>query len=89
MAGRERGRGWLLLIAGVCALMAGVLARLVRRALHEAARGETVTVWVTPSGTHYHRRDCVALSRSTPARVALSAARDDGLTPCELCEPPV
>ncbi|MFW5868284.1 MAG: hypothetical protein ACOCZ7_01110 [Armatimonadota bacterium] len=85
---RGRGCGWLLLIAGIVALTVGTLAWLIGSGLRGGDRRRDVMVWVTTSGAHYHRRDCPALSRSTPSEMALVEAQGEGLTPCELCGPP-
>ena len=43
-------------------------------------------VWITRSGTHYHREGCASLSRSKTA-VPRSAARARGFVPCGACKP--
>jgi len=88
MASSERcgisGCGWLLIITGIFAAGVAVLAWLVRLELDD----DDATVWVTASGTRYHRHDCPALSRSKPHEMSLDEARREGLAPCDLCDPP-
>lgn len=90
MAKSERdgisGWGWLLVIIGVFAAGVGLIMWLTRFAPERECSGSRV--WVTTSGTRYHRRDCLALARSTPRSVTLAEARAAGLKPCDLCEPP-
>lgn len=81
------GCGWLLIISGVFALGLVALAWLVKLEVDEAGGG-VAAVWVTASGTRYHRRDCPALARSTPELTTLDRAKADGLRPCDLCGPP-
>lgn len=83
------GCGWLLVITGVFALGAGALAWVLRREAAEAPRSGMPLVWVTDSGTRYHRRNCAALMRSRPHAIDLMEARRRGLGPCDLCGPPM
>jgi micrococcal nuclease len=46
------------------------------------------SVYVTNSGTKYHREDCSSLSRSKIA-VSLEDAVHSGYEPCSICKPPV
>jgi micrococcal nuclease len=50
--------------------------------------GEDITVYVTNSGTKYHREGCSSLSRSKIA-VSLEDAAASGYGPCSVCKPPV
>lgn len=45
-------------------------------------------VYVTPSGTRYHRRSCVSIEDSVNL-IGYSpiAARREGYAPCQICEP--
>lgn len=91
MANSERcgisGCGWLLLLTGGFAAGVALLVWLVRLELDgDGASG--AGFWVTDSGTRYHRRECAALARSTPHEIRLDEAREQGLAPCDLCEPP-
>jgi competence protein ComEC len=47
-----------------------------------------VTVYVTKSGTKYHRAGCRSLAKSS-IPMALKDAVAKGLTPCSVCKPPV
>lgn len=88
---RERcclsGWRWLLVILGAFALGAGVVAWLMRLEVSEESGGGVPVVWVTSSGTRYHRRNCAALMRSTPDAISLMEARRRGLSRCDLCGP--
>jgi micrococcal nuclease len=46
------------------------------------------TVYVTKTGTKYHRAGCSALGKSSTA-IPLSEAAARGFEPCGLCDPPV
>jgi len=46
------------------------------------------TVYITKSGTKYHKSDCRYLSQSKIA-VDLKEAVDRGYTPCSVCRPPI
>ena len=90
MADSERcgisGCGWLLIVTAAFAAGVALLAWFVR--IERDDDGGAVRVWVTDSGTRYHRRECGALARSTPHPVDLREALESGLTPCDLCDPP-
>ncbi len=47
----------------------------------------TVTVYVTATGTKYHRGDCSYLS-SSKIPISLKEAKERGYTPCSRCQPP-
>jgi hypothetical protein len=86
--GTERtGLAWLAIISGVFALLAAALVCVLRLEVSEEAGGGVPVVWVTGSGTRYHRRNCGALLRSQPEAISLMEARKRGLTPCDLCGP--
>ena len=80
------GCGWLLILTGLFAAGLALLVWLVRLGLNGGPAA--AMVWVTDNGTRYHRRECAALARSTPHEVGLGAAREQGLSPCDLCDPP-
>jgi len=91
MANSERcgisGCLWLLLLTGGFTAGVALLVWLVR--LELSGTGESrARVWVTDTGTRYHRQDCAALARSTPHEISLNEAREQGLAPCDLCRPP-
>jgi len=46
------------------------------------------TVYYTRSGRRYHRRDCSHIIGRNPTGIALSRAKQMGLTPCKTCKPP-
>jgi len=52
-----------------------------------AAAPDTV-VFVTKTGSKYHREDCSTL-RSSKIETTLGKAVAEGYEPCELCRPPV
>lgn len=56
---------------------------------NEASRrpGEDITVYVTNSGTKYHRNGCQYLSQSKIAKTLIQA-KAEGYTPCSVCNPP-
>jgi micrococcal nuclease len=53
----------------------------------DAASGAETQVYVTNSGTRYHRGDCYSLARSRIA-VTLGDAVRSGYEPCSICKPP-
>ncbi len=58
-----------------------------QRAMVPVAAGKGgPTVYVTDSGTRYHRADCRSLSRSRNP-LALEVAHARGLEPCSVCKP--
>lgn len=48
---------------------------------------DTVIVYITKSGSKYHKHGCTYLSRSEIA-IRLSDAKEEGYTPCSKCNPP-
>ncbi|MFA7692846.1 MAG: thermonuclease family protein [Candidatus Hydrogenedentales bacterium] len=46
----------------------------------------TTTVYVTKTGTRYHRKDCKTLKGGSTA-VSLKEAKSRGLSPCQRCKP--
>ncbi len=46
------------------------------------------TVYITNTGSKYHREYCRYLSRSSNA-ISLSKAIAEGYTPCKVCSPPI
>lgn len=50
--------------------------------------GRDTKVYITPSGTRYHRADCSFL-RNTDLELTLAEAHVRGLKPCTRCDPPV
>lgn len=69
-------------IALAVLLLIGLFALIPLRA--EAASSST-TVYVTPSGSKYHRKDC---SYTTTVRaMTISQAEAQGYTPCSRCDP--
>jgi micrococcal nuclease len=77
-----KGRSCLL-IPALPLLAVLVLAGLL---FFPAANGD-VTVYVTNTGTRYHRENCSSLRRSKTA-VTLDAAVRSGYEPCGICRPP-
>ena len=69
-----------LVLMGVCLAAAGLFLFLGADA--------GTTVYVTNSGTKYHRDGCSSVRRSKIA-VALTDALDSGYAPCGICRPPV
>jgi len=63
-----------------------IVAVLVFLAMH--AWGEDLTVYVTPSGSKYHRETCPTL-RATKIPLTLSEAIARGFRPCKTCKPPI
>jgi competence protein ComEC len=51
------------------------------------ASNDAITVYVTKTGTKYHRDGCRYLSKSKIA-ISLNDAIADGYTPCSICNPP-
>jgi endonuclease YncB( thermonuclease family) len=59
-----------------------------RPATTEAApKAEDITVYVTRTGTKYHREGCQHLQKSSRA-ITLKEALDKGYEPCSRCKPP-
>jgi hypothetical protein len=48
---------------------------------------KSVTVYVTRTGTKYHRAGCRSLAHSS-IQITLADAKSRGYTPCKLCHPP-
>jgi micrococcal nuclease len=48
---------------------------------------EDITVYITKTGTKYHREGCSSLSRSS-IPISLANAVERGYTPCKICNPP-
>ena len=53
---------------------------------YRPAAAETVYVYVTDTGTKYHRESCQYL-RLSKHKITLDDARDEGYTPCSICDP--
>jgi micrococcal nuclease len=52
--------------------------------------GDVLQVYVTPSGSRYHRENCSTLSHSSAiSAVSLAEAAGSGREPCGVCNPPV
>lgn len=49
--------------------------------------GGSVTVYITKTGSKYHRGDCSAL-KSSKIEITLAEALAQGYEPCKLCDPP-
>jgi len=56
-------------------------------AVAHAAAPDTI-VFVTKTGSKYHREDCASL-RSSKIETTLGEAVAEGYEPCSLCDPPV
>ena len=54
---------------------------------HITESSQEVTVWITKTGTKYHREDCDSLSNSK-IECDLETAVLNGLEPCKKCNPP-
>ncbi len=52
-----------------------------------ATSAQDVTVYITKTGSKYHREGCTSLSRSS-IPVSLSNAIGRGYAPCKICSPP-
>jgi micrococcal nuclease len=63
---------------------------VARRAVYaeSVTAGEETVVYVTNSGSSYHREDCGALRRSRIAVTLADAVRSE-YEPCSICKPPV
>lgn len=48
---------------------------------------QEITVYITRTGSKYHRGSCRYLSQSKIA-ITLSEAKKQGYTPCSVCKPP-
>ena len=57
------------------------------RDIQEPAAGSGVTVYITASGTKYHREGCTYLSESK-IPITLEEAKAKGYGPCSVCKPP-
>jgi micrococcal nuclease len=79
MTGRGKNKFKLLLVPLLLIPLAGLL-------LSQAA-GDEHTVYVTNSGSKYHRDNCRSLRRSRIA-ISLADAVRSGYGPCSLCNPP-
>jgi hypothetical protein len=54
---------------------------------YAASNSDSVTVYVTRTGSKYHRDGCRYLSKSQFA-ISLEDAKDQGYEPCSKCNPP-
>ncbi len=45
----------------------------------------SVTVYVTPSGSKYHRRNCTYITPQNANDISLNRAKIQGYTPCSIC----
>lgn len=52
-----------------------------------AAHSDSVIVYVTKTGTKYHRDGCRYLAKSQFA-ITLAEAKEEGYEPCSKCNPP-
>lgn len=50
-----------------------------------SAKAEETTVYLTKTGTHYHRAGCRHLSKSA---IPIPLSRASGYSPCQHCNPP-
>jgi len=53
----------------------------------EAYDADEIIVYITKSGTKYHREDCCHLKKSK-IPISLEQAKERGLEPCSVCNPP-
>lgn len=53
------------------------------------ADNRETTVYITPSGSCYHRSSCPTLHRSSASAVSLEYAATAGYSRCRVCKPPV
>jgi hypothetical protein len=79
-------------IVAVLALMTVALSLLLscgseRPEPTYAAHSDSVTVYVTRTGTKYHCDGCRYLAKSQFA-ISLEDAKDQGYEPCSRCNPP-
>lgn len=52
-----------------------------------AANNKNITVYITNTGTKYHRANCRYL-RKSKIPISLEEAKAEGYTPCKVCKPP-
>ena len=53
-----------------------------------AAEAQQETVYITPMGKKYHRKDCRTLNRTkNPTPISKQDAIDQGLEACKVCHP--
>lgn len=45
------------------------------------------SVYVTPHGEKYHTKNCRYIQNSTPSKISVSDAIDEGYTACKVCKP--
>jgi len=65
----------------------GLWATVKEPELKAAGKGEDTIVYITRTGTKYHREGCSALKRSK-IPISLKDASKRGYTPCSRCKPP-
>ena len=53
----------------------------------EPSEASEVFVYVTPHGEKYHRKNCRYIQNSTPSKISVSDAIDEGYTACKVCKP--
>lgn len=52
------------------------------------AQSSSRMVYVTPTGTKYHLKDCRTLKKSKSAEaITVEEAKGRGLEPCKICKP--
>ncbi|MDD7649229.1 MAG: Ada metal-binding domain-containing protein [Cloacibacillus porcorum] len=55
--------------------------------MHPVSASDNTIVYVTRTGSKYHRDGCGSLSRSK-IEITLKDAKAEGYTPCKRCNPP-
>jgi len=71
----------------VVSVVAVLLLALVASCMMPTTPDNSVTVYVTNTGSKYHRSGCRYLSQSKIA-ISLSQAKAQGYTACSVCDPP-
>ncbi|WP_302805105.1 Ada metal-binding domain-containing protein [Cloacibacillus porcorum] len=71
----------------VLSLMLFTTAIAVASPMHPVSASDNTIVYVTRTGSKYHRDGCGSLSRSK-IEITLKDAKAEGYTPCKRCNPP-
>jgi hypothetical protein len=79
-------RKLLLMLALASSLFVGTSATSIRTSVIARHETKDVTVYVTKTGTKYHKSGCRYL-KSSKIETTLAKAKEAGMTACSVCKP--